>query len=982
MTPAYLEDFLPRRGTLPARSWARSDAPELNLNGDWSFRFADRADGSEDFAEPEFDDGGWGSLPVPGHWQLNGFGAPIYTNKRYPFPVDPPHVPAENPTGDYRHTFEVPGDWQVERMLLRFDGIDSVGRVWLNGVELGITSGSRLAAEFDVTDVVRRDGPNVLAVRVHQWSSASYLEDQDMWWLSGIFRDVTLLGRPADAINDHWVHADFDPSDGAGILRADSDVPARLRVPALDIDVEAGSEVRIAGVRPWTAEDPHLYDGELTSAGERIALRIGFRRVEIVGEEFRINGRRTLLRGVNRHDIDADTGRVVSEERMRHDILLMKQHNINAVRTSHYPPQARFLELCDELGLWVIDECDLETHGFYPVDWFHELPDNPAKDPRWRDALVDRMIRMVERDKNRPSVIMWSLGNECGPGENLGEMAGWARDRDPSRPLHYERDWSAQYVDVYSRMYTSPAELELIGQGQEEPFDDPDIDARRRRLPFVLCEYAHAMGNGPGGLAEYQAIFERHPRLVGGFVWELYDHGLRTRTPEGAEFFGYGGDFGEEVHDGNFVADGLAFSDGTPSPGMLELKAVYAPLALSVSRTGVAIESRYDHGDTGHVSFRVLVESDGETLASAALDVPPIPARGRVEVPLPELPLPSGAVATVSAVLAEDSPWAEAGHELAWAQLSVPRSSATSGARAAAGGRVSAAGSAAAGSVGNGASVVRSDDSLRIGPARFHATDGRLLELGSVPVSAFGVDVWRAPIDNDRAFGRTPKEPRWREIGLHLAKFRVDEVAAGADSLLTVGHLGFPGSDLGYALSFLWTGSDGDATVRVRATPVGDWDIELPRFGLRMALPSDLQHVEWDGYGPGEAYADSRSAVRLGRWSSRVADLQTPYAFPQENGNRVDASRLRLSAGHGTHPALEVLGAPTVDFAVRPWTSEQLDAARHPHELEPGEFTWLNLDVGQNGLGSASCGPQASPAFRLLPRSFDYSVTFRPSPAG
>jgi len=956
MTPAYLEDFLPRRGTRPARSWARSDAPELSLNGEWAFRFMDRADGPVDFIGDEVGSEDWESLPVPGHWQLNGFGAPAYTNRRYPFPVDPPHVPADNPTGDYRRAFEVPQDWQVDRVFLRFDGIDSVGRVWLNGEELGITSGSRLAAEFDVTDVLRRDAPNVLAVRVHQWSSASYLEDQDMWWLSGIFRDVTLLGRPTGAIDDHWVHADFDPDDGMGILRVDSDVAARVRVPALGIDTAAGVEVRVPKVRPWTAEDPHLYEGELASAGERIPLRIGFRRVEIAGDRFLVNGRRTLLRGVNRHDIDADSGRVVSEERMRHDILLMKQHNINAVRTSHYPPQARFLELCDELGLWVIDECDLETHGFFPVDWFHELAGNPARDPRWRDALVDRMTRMVERDKNRASVIMWSLGNECGAGENLGAMADWARHRDPSRPLHYERDWSAQYVDVYSRMYTTPAELELIGQGQEEPFADPDIDARRRNMPFVLCEYAHAMGNGPGGLAEYQAIFEKHPRLVGGFVWELYDHGLRTRTPEGIEYFGYGGDFGEEVHDGNFVADGLAFSDGTPAPGLLELKAVYAPLSMSITRTCVAIESRYDHGDTGHVSFQVVVESDGTVLSTAALDVPPIPPRGEVEVPLPALPLPPGAVVTVIAATAEDVAWAPAGHELAWAQLSVPQQPATVAAAA-------------------GARVARSTDELRIGPARFDATDGRLLQLGSFPISAFGIDVWRAPIDNDRPFAWSPKEPRWRQIGLDLAKFRVDQVAVTDESLLTVGHLGFPGSDLGYAVSFLWTGFDEKAVVRVRATPVGDWDIELPRFGLRLALPASLQQVEWDGYGPGEAYADSRSAVRLGRWSSSVTDLQTPYAFPQENGNRTGTSRVQLSGGGSE---LEVFGHPAFDFTVRPWTSEQLDAARHPHELTRGEFTWLNLDVGQNGLGSASCGPQAAPAFRLLPRSFDYSLTFQP----
>ncbi|MDN4613530.1 glycoside hydrolase family 2 TIM barrel-domain containing protein [Leifsonia sp. F6_8S_P_1B] len=950
---SYLTDFLPRRGTLAPRAWARSDAPELSLNGQWAFRYAERADLPTDFAEAAYDDGDWGSIPVPAHWQLNGHGEPAYTNRRFPFPVDPPHIPHENPTGDYRRSFEVPPDWDVERMLLRFDGIDSVGRVWLNGVELGITSGSRLASEFDVTEIVRRDAPNVIAVRVHQWSSATYLEDQDMWWLSGIFRDVTLLGRPAGAIHDHWVHADYDHVEGAGVLRVEADVPARITIPALGIDAAVGQTVRIPGVRPWSAEDPWLYDGELASAGERIALRIGFRTVAIVGDEFRVNGVRTLMRGVNRHDIDADTGRVVTEERMRHDILLMKQHNINAVRTSHYPPQARFLELCDELGLWVIDECDLETHGFYPVDWFHELAGNPAKDPRWRDALVDRMQRLVERDKNRPSVIMWSLGNECGEGENLGAMAEWAHDRDPSRPLHYERDWSAQYVDVYSRMYTTQADLELIGRGEEEPWPDAALDASRRGKPFVLCEYAHSMGNGPGGLADYQAVFEKHPRLAGGFVWELFDHGLRSRTEDGREFFAYGGDFGEAVHDSNFIADGLAFSDGTPGPGLLELKAVYAPVVLTVDAHELTVESRYDHGDTSGLAFTARVELDGVELARASVDVPPVAPRSRMTTTLPELPLPEGAVLTVSAVLAADTSWADAGHEVAWAQHEAARPAPRPVA---------------------GAPVRRGDRILSVGPARLRERDGALIALGGLEVTAFGPDMWRAVIDNDRPFSWAPKEPRWRQIGLHLPHFRVDDVAVGEAEVVTTGHLGFPGSDLGYRIEQRWTGADDAVTLRITADPIGAWDIELPRFGLRLALPGTLDRVEWDGLGPGEAYADSRSAVRLGRWSASVAELQTPYAYPQENGNRTGVRRLLLS---GDGDALEVLGHSEVDATVRPWSTEALDAAAHPTDLVADGLTWLNLDAGQNGLGSASCGPQALPSSRLLAGRFDYAVTFR-----
>ncbi len=338
--------------------------------------------------------------------------------------------------------------------------------------------------------------------------------------------------------------------------------------------------MRVERVEAWSAEVPRLYEAVVASAGERVLLQVGFRQVAVEDGLLLVNGHRVQLHGVNRHEFDPDTGRAVSEDVMRRDIELMKAHNVNAVRTSHYPPHPRFLDLCDELGLYVIDECDLETHGFFPLAWRH----NPSDDPAWEEAFVDRMRRMVERDKNHASVLMWSLGNESGTGRNLSAMAAWARERDPSRPLHYEHDWSCRDVDVYSRMYASHAEVDAIGRGEEEPLADAALDARRRRMPFLLCEYAHAMGNGPGGLADYQALFERHPRCQGGFVWEWIDHGLRDVA---RGFFAYGGDFGEPLHDSNFVADGLLFPDRTPSPGLIELKKVFAPVRIT-GAAGVA----------------------------------------------------------------------------------------------------------------------------------------------------------------------------------------------------------------------------------------------------------------------------------------------------------------------------------------------------------------------------------------------------------
>ncbi len=663
----YFEERSPGEGVRSARAFLRSDAPSLSLNGQWAFRYSERADGPADFVDRDYDDGGWDRLPVPSHWQLHGYGAPAYTNVRYPFPVDPPFVPDENPTGDYRRWFDVPADFDGPAVL-RFEGVDSCARVWLNGDYLGTTRGSRLPAEFDVGGGVLRPGAaNVLAVRVHQWSSGSYLEDQDMWWLSGIFRDVTLLARPATAaIDDVFVHADYDHVSGRGSLRVDvPGVDARVTVPELGIAALGGETVTVDRVEAWSAEIPRLYDCVVASASERVTLRIGFRRVVIEDGLLQVNGHRVQLHGVNRHEFDPVAGRAVGEALMRRDIELMKAHNVNAVRTSHYPPHPRFLELCDELGLYVIDECDLETHGFFVLEWRA----NPSDDPLWEHALVDRMRRTVERDKNHPSMILWSLGNESGSGRNLSAMAAWARERDPSRPLHYEHDWSCRDVDVYSRMYASHEEVDAIGRGEEEPLADAALDARRRRMPFLLCEYAHAMGNGPGGLADYQALFERHPRCQGGFVWEWIDHGLWDAA---RGFYAYGGDFGEPLHDGNFVADGLVFPDRTPSPGLAEVKKVFEPVRItSAVGGGLRIENRFTFRDLAHLTFVWLLEEEGAPVVAGELRIGSLPAGAVAELPLPDdLPPTTGETwLTVRAVLAIDEPWAPAGHEVAWGQL-------------------------------------------------------------------------------------------------------------------------------------------------------------------------------------------------------------------------------------------------------------------------------------------------------------------------
>jgi beta-galactosidase len=961
----YYVSPAPGAGYRPPRAAFRSDAPRLCLDGDWRFRLTGPVP-EDGFAAEDTDDSDWSTdwstewdtLPVPAHWQMHGYGAPAYTNVRLPIPLDPPHVPDDNPTGEYRRVFTVPAEWPRDGAVLRFEGADSCAKVWLNGTELGHWKGSRLPVEFAVGHLLR-PGENVLAVRVHQWSSGTYLEDQDMWWLSGIFRSVWLLARPDGGLEDFFVHADYDHETGRGWLRIDTATPARLSIPELGlVDAVAHERRTFPGVQPWSAENPRLYHGELATDAERVPVRIGFRTIAIIDGVLTVNGRRVQFRGVNRHEWHPDHGRAVPYEVMLEDILLMKQHNINAVRTSHYPPHPDFLELCDELGLWVIDECDFETHGFIMAEW----RGNPSDDPQWTAALLDRMRRMVERDKNHPSVLCWSLGNEAGTGENLARMARWARQRDPSRPLHYEGDRESSYVDVYSRMYASHEEVAAIGRRAEEPTADPANDAHRRALPFVLCEYAHAMGTGPGGLTEYQELFEAHPRCQGGFVWEWIDHGVRQRTDDGRTYFAYGGDFGEPLHDANFVADGLVFPDRVPSPGLTEYKKVIEPVRITPDpATGtVRIVNRHDFADTSHLSFHWSVEESGVGVDGGALDVPPVAAGEQTTVALPGMPeTRSEAWLTVRAVLAGDQPWAKAGHEVAWGQAQV------------------------ASAVPGGPDVPRTvrhqparDGQLSLGPGVFDEKTGELQRLGTLALQGPAVDIWRAPTDNDHGHHGESVDGLWRLIGLDRLQRRVIGVEQDENGLVVTTRIAPAATDLAILASCQW-GVDGDGLLlTVHVEPVGPWPCPLPRLGLRLTLPKELDQVRWFGRGPGEAYRDMRQAARIGRFAMTVDEMQTPYVFPQENGNRMDVRWATLTGQDRT--GIRIDGHPTFHLTARRWTTEDLDRARHTHELEDRGRLFVNVDLAHQGIGSASCGPGVLPQHRLLPAPATFAVSLTP----
>ena len=965
---SYIESFSPGHGHAAARASQATGIRQLSLNGRWKFRYCrGPGDLTPGFEATDFDDSRFDDIAVPSCWQLAGvpgpprYGAPAYTNVTYPFPVDPPHVPDRNPAGEYRRRFTLPPDWDSGgSAVVRFDGVDSCFAVFVNGAAVGHSKGSRLVREFDITQLVRLED-NVIAVRVHQWSAGSYLEDQDMWWLSGIFRGVTLINEPAGAVRDFFVHADYDAGHRVGILSIDTDRPATLSVPELGI---AGAETGAGSTsswhvpaEPWSDEHPRLYDAVLASPGGDVRFRVGFRRIEVRDGQIRLNGNVIQFRGVNRHEWHPETGRSLDEATMRTDVVLMKRHNINAVRTSHYPPDPRFLDLCDEYGLLVIDECDLETHGFAFAGW----RDNPSGDPRWRPAYLDRVERTVERDKNHPSVIMWSLGNEAGTGRNLERMAEWIRGRDPGRLIHYEGEPDAFYTDVYSRMYAGYDELDAIGRRQEAVTSDSEHDAHRRRLPMILCEYGHAMGNGPGGLAEYTELFDRHPRLHGGFIWEWIDHGITQLTPAGERYFAYGGDFGERVHDRNFVIDGLVFPDRTPSPGLLEVKAVFSPVTITIDPDGrsITVANRHHTAGTGAYRFGWTVEDEGVRVAAGGLEMPNVPAGGVATVSFPRAltdataSVPAGERwLTVTASLAADTRWAAAGHEIAFAQSQLAQPKQPNGPDSAAPAPATSP-------------SVRSRQ-LALGCAVLDGDTGDLRRLGPFAVGSAFPDFWRAPTDNDvRVAGA------WRQAGLDRLERRIIAVEHQAGALCARLRIAPAGASFGLLATLTW---DADGRLSVRVAPDGSWPCPLPKIGLRLVLDAAVDEVSWFGRGPGEAYRDTYHATRVGRFAAPVGELATPYVRPQENGNRMHARSLTLTSAAGQ--ALTVTGDPPFDFAVRRWSPELLTAARHTPDLIPDGRTHLHLDAAHHGIGSASCGPPLPPGHSLAARTAAWTLRF------
>ena len=966
------------------------------LNGDWRFFYAQSpAELVPGFEAAGFSDDGWDLLPVPSNWQMHGYGRPNYTNVNFPYPADPPFVPQDNPVGLYRRTFDLPEKWAGRPVRLVFEGVDSAFYVWVNGVSVGYSQGAHLPSEFDLTRLLK-PGSNQLAVQVFQWSDGSYLEDQDMWRMSGIFRDVYLVSPAPFHLQDVFLKPELDTHYVNGTLTAEVILQnlggAQLSDGALSavlyapdgteqfsdclfggVQLAPGGEIQLKAHFPvtapalWTAETPNQYTllFSLSAPGipaEYQAFRLGFRKVEVLQGRLCVNGRPIKLQGVNRHETHPDLGHAVSYESMVLDIEIMKRSNVNAVRTSHYTDDTRWLDLCDRYGLYVVDEADLECHGFGMVADIDRL----ATDPEWEEAFLDRAERMVARDKNHPAIIFWSLGNESGYGPNHDSMAAWIRSVDRSRLVHYERAGESKVMDVVSEMYPTVRHLEDEGRRTDDP------------RPFFMCEYAHAMGNGPGNLKEYWETIRAYPRLAGGCVWEWVDHSVRRRTADGQEWFAYGGDFGDFPNDNNFCIDGLNFPDRKPYPGLIELKKVYEPLevrAVDLSAGKIAIRSRQVFASLAHLRADWQVLRAGDVLEQGSLAALDIPAGEEREFSLPyHLPAVEAGEEcwlNLSFRLTQDTLWARRGHEAAFAQLELPapvKGSATLLLRAEMPALHLETGSR---------QLLLSGEDFRLAFDVFHA-ELTSWQVHGKELLARGprLNLWRAPTDNDVHIAK-----EWQAAGYHRLQNRVEDFRL-LRSEKTCIALESSAVLAGYALApafrvkstYTLYGS-GDLTIRTALAPLNPLP-DLPRVGLEIHLVGGLERFTWYGRGPHENYIDRKESAPVGVYSGSVDEQYVPYVLPQETGNKSDVRWAAVTGPHGL--GLLAVGQPLLNVSALHYTALDLTAASHTYELKRRPETILNLDALQCGLGSNSCGPGPLPQYLFAAQPLEFSVRLRP----
>ncbi len=971
-----------------------------SLNGSWKFTYVDKhADRITDFYRTDLDISKWNDIAVPSNWELKGFGIPIYTNIVYPHPKTPPFIGPNNPVGTYRKEFTIPDNWSGKEVLLHFGSITGCAFVYVNGEKVGMSKVAKSPAEFNITKYLQR-GKNLLAVQVFRWHDGSYIEDQDFWRLSGIERDVFLYATPSATIWDFFLKSDLDAQYKNGLFSADislrnfTNSKQKEAIVSIDILDKTGKKIfsrqqqvllsgdsmqqihvegKIVNPLKWNAETPNLYSCVITlkSGTDEIyaGSKIGFRKVEIKNAQLHVNGVPVYVKGVNRHEHDDINGHVPTRELMLKDIQLMKQFNINAVRTSHYPNDVLWYKLCDEYGLYLVDEANIETHhmGATLQGWFDSTK-HPAYLPQWAAAHMDRIERLVERDKNHPSVIIWSMGNECANGKVFHDAYLWMKQRDKSRPVQFEQagqDWN---TDIVCPMY-------------------PDMNSMKRYAadntqtrPYIMCEYSHAMGNSNGNFREYWDVIMSSKHMQGGFIWDWVDQGLKTTDSNGKTFWAYGGDLGGFYlqNDENGVADGLVSSDRTPDPGLYEVKKVYQNIQFSAKdiATGViTIKNSFDFTNLDQYNFKWQLIRNGETIKEESFNAEIAPHQQKdITLAIPMIKAVEGTefYVNIIATTKKATGLVAAGHEIAMEQFKsggdyFAKSKTTNGAL-----QIKKEEGKLSFQSGN----ISGEVDLKNGTVRnYKSKEG--MQLNRFPEPYF----WRAPTDNDFGNDMPSKLGIWRnaDVNRKVKTVTAGEQTANGVSIKVVYEL--TGIAVPYTLEY-FIQNDGSIQVTASMDMTGRDLPELPRFGMRMQLPEQFSNLQYYGRGPWENYSDRNEAAFIGTYKDDVKNqFYKGYIRPQESGYKTDVRWLSLTNSAGVGLLIE--GVQPICFSATNYSVEDLDPGmtkkqQHPTDLKPGGRVQLHIDLKQRGVGGDnSWGQLPHDQYRLLDKKYTYSYIIR-----
>lgn len=998
--------YIPASGYMDSLVLNREDSDRMQLlNGEWKFRYFESIyDVKDEFYKEDYDTSSFDSMIVPGVWQASGYDTNQYTNVRYPFPFDPPYVPAENPCGAYSLDFFFEEDKKAPKTYLNFEGVDSCFYVWINGKYTGYSQVSHSTSEFDVTNYLR-NGKNKLAVLVLKWCDGSYMEDQDKFRMSGIFRDVYLLKRPEQAVFDYFVQTELSDRDACvnvklnyfhdviltkltvldedGAVIASGSLEEGCGKEKSPEDYQTAIQLKIKDARLWSPETPYLYTLVIETADETITDRIGIREIHITENVVYFNGQKIKFRGVNRHDSDPVTGFAINMEQMKKDLILMKQHNVNAIRTSHYPNSPVFYQLCDQYGFYVIDEADHESHGaselfFADNSWdSRRLKWNEAMadDPEFTEATLDRTMRCVHRDKNRPCVVIWSMGNESAYGCTFETALAWTKKFDPARLTHYEsalytnekRKYDFSNLDLFSRMYPSLEEM------QEYLEKKPD-------KPMILCEYCHAMGNGPGDLEDYFQMFMQHEEFCGGFVWEWCDHAIyKGQTESGKAVYYYGGDHGELVHDGNFCMDGLVYPDRTPHTGLLEYKNVHRPVRVVSYNQSTGELVFCNHMDfldlKDYLTIRYEVQCDGIVLDCGILpEITVLPHEtGKVKLTF-DIPAKGRCYLKVFYELKAKMELLSEGYLLGFDEILLLNED----------GR-NQAGLALLEKKQEEASImaVTEDDRFIMVKGKnflykYHRQKGMFvgMQYGDKEFleSPMQLNIWRAPTDNDKRIREVWERARYdhtmERVYQSTWESNGSEVIIRAEMSLTA-----PVIQKILDIRAVWTIQD-DGAIQVHLDVKRPPEFpELPRFGLRLFLPGELETVTYYGMGPIESYRDKCRASSHGMYSENIRNMHEDYLRPQENGSHYDCDYVKVE---DQEYGLAAVSGHAFSFNASVYTQEELAEKAHNYELVPSGHTVLCLDHAQNGIGSNSCGPCLLEKYRFDDREFCFEIKLIP----